>query len=91
MSYETAIFANSPEQARLAEASKRILQESGALKQPIVTRIELAMQFYPAEDYHQDYYKKNPLRYKFYRFSCGRDKRISDLWGEDAHKGIAKH
>lgn len=91
MSYETAIFANSPEQARLAEASKRIFQESGALKQPIVTRIELAMQFYPAEDYHQDYYKKNPLRYKFYRFSCGRDKRISDLWGEDAHKGIAKH
>jgi len=52
VSYETAIFANSPEQARLAEASKRILQESGALKQPIVTQIEPAMQFYPAEDYH---------------------------------------
>ena len=91
VSYETAIFANTPEQARLAEASKRNLQNSGALKQPIVTRVETAARFYPAEDYHQDYYKKNPLRYKFYRFSCGRDKRIGDLWGEDAHKGITKH
>ena len=91
VSYETAIFANSPEQARLAKASKRKLQQSGALKQPIVTQVETAARFYPAEDYHQDYYKKNPLRYNFYRFSCGRDKRIKDLWGEDAHKGIAKH
>ncbi len=90
-SYETAIFANSAEQRRLAEASKRKLQHSGALNRPIVTPIETAGRFYPAEDYHQDYYKKSPLRYKLYRFGCGRDKRIRDLWGEDAHKGIAKH
>lgn len=91
VSYETAIFANSAEQRRLAEASKRKLQHSGALNRPIVTPIETAGRFYPAEDYHQDYYKKSPLRYKLYRFGCGRDKRIRDLWGEDAHKGIAKH
>ncbi len=91
VSYETAIFANSPEQQRLAEASKRKLQQSGALKRPIVTPIEMAGPFYAAEDYHQDYYKKNPLRYNFYRFGCRRDARIKDLWGEDAHKGIAKH
>ncbi|MDX1528126.1 MAG: peptide-methionine (S)-S-oxide reductase, partial [Gammaproteobacteria bacterium] len=47
--------------------------------------------FYSAEDYHQDYYKKNPLRYKFYRFSCGRDSRIKDLWGEQAFRGITAH
>ncbi len=91
VSYETAIFANSAEQRRLAEASKRKLQHSGALNRPIVTPIETAGRFYPAEDYHQDYYKKSPLRYQLYRFGCGRDKRIRDLWGEDAHKGIAKH
>ena len=66
-SYETAIFANSPAQRRLAEASKQKLEKSGVLKKPIVTPIETAGAFYPAEDYHQDYYKKNPLRYKFYR------------------------
>ena len=91
VSYETAIFANSAEQRRLAEASKRKLQHSGALNRPIVTPIETAGRFYPAEDYHQDYYKKSPLRYKLYRYGCGRDQRIRDLWGEDAHKGIAKH
>ncbi len=90
-SYETAIFANSPEQARLAEDSKRKLQLSAVLNQPIVTSIEVAGPFYPAEDYHQNYYKKNPLRYKFYRYRCGRDARIKELWGKDAHRGIAKH
>ena len=90
-SYKTAIFANSPEQHRLAEDSKRKLQLSGVLKQPIVTSIEVAGPFYPAEDYHQIYYKKNPLRYKFYRFRCDRDARIKELWGKDAHRGIAKH
>jgi peptide-methionine (S)-S-oxide reductase len=91
VSYETAIFANSPEQAQLARTSKRRLQDSGVLKQPIVTKVETADAFYPAEDYHQDYYKKNPLRYQYYRFSCGRDKRIADLWGDEAHKGIGEH
>ncbi len=90
-SYTTAIFVNSEEQQRLAEASKKMLEQSGILKRPVVTTIEMAGPFYPAEDYHQDYYKKNPLRYKFYRLSCGRDARIADLWGEQAHRGIAAH
>jgi peptide-methionine (S)-S-oxide reductase len=90
-SYETAIFANSPEQARLAEDSKRKLQLSAVLNQPIVTSIEIAGPFYPAEEYHQNYYQKNPLHYKFYRYRCGRDAQIKILWGKDAHRGIAKH
>ena len=90
-SYATAIFANSQEQNRLAEASKKMIESSGVLAQPLVTTIEPAGQFYPAETYHQDYYKKNPLRYKFYRFSCGRDAKIKDLWGEQAFRGITAH
>lgn len=90
-SYETAIFANSPAQERLAQASKRKLKKSGVLKKPIVTPVETAGAFYPAEGYHQDYYKKSPLRYKFYRYGCGRDARIREVWGEDAHRGIATH
>ena len=90
-SYGTAIFANSPEQKRLAEDSKRKLQAFSVLKQPIVTPIEVAGPFYPAEDYHQDYYKKSSIRYKIYRYRCGRDTRIKELWGKDAHQGIAEH
>ncbi len=90
-SYETAIYANSLEQKQQAEASKRALQRSDVLKQPVVTPIEVARAFYPAEDYHQDYYNKNPLRYGFYRYNCGRDARIEELWGEDAFRGIATH
>ena len=90
-SYETAIFANSPVQLRLAEASKRQLTESEVLKKSIVTPIETAGAFYPAEDYHQDYYKKSPLRYGLYRFSCRRDARIREVWGKDAHRGIPAH
>ena len=91
VSYESAIFATSPEQRQLAEASKAALQASGILKKPIATPIEDAGTFYRAETYHQGYYKENPLRYKFYRFSCGRDARVEELWGDQAHKGIAKH
>ena len=91
VSYKTAIFANSPEQKRLAEESKRRLQESAVLNRPIITSIETAGPFYAAEAYHQDYYKKNPIRYKLYRIGCGRDARIKELWGEEAHRGIAKH
>ena len=87
-SYETAIFANSLEQKWLAEVSKQ--QVSGILNEPVVTPIEVAGTFYPAEEYHQDYYLKNPLRYKFYRFNCGRDARIKEVWGIQAHTGI-KH
>ena len=90
-SYETAIFANSLEQKQQAEASKRALQRAAVLGRPVVTPIEVAGRFYPAEDYHQDYYKKSPLRYGFYRYTCGRDARIEALWGEDAHRGIATH
>ena len=90
-SYRTAIFANSGEQKRLAEASKRRLEESGILDRPIVTPIESAGPFYQAEDYHQDYYEKNPFRYRLYRARCGRDSRVEAVWGEEAHRGIAKH
>ena len=90
-SYETAIFANSPEQKRLAEESKRALEVSAVLDRSIVTPIELAGTFYPAEGYHQDYYEKNPIRYNFYRYRCGRDDRIEDLWGAEAFRGIADH
>lgn len=89
-SYTTAIFTTSPEQKRLAEESKQRIDKSGVLKQPIVTPIRDAGTFYSAEDYHQDYYKRNPVRYKFYRFNCGRDQRITSLWGAEAHKGIEK-
>jgi peptide-methionine (S)-S-oxide reductase len=90
-SYATAIFANTPEQKKIAEASRTKLMKSGVLKGRIVTPVRMADAFYPAEGYHQDYYKKNPLRYKFYRLSCGRDSRIEELWGAEAHKGIEKH
>jgi peptide-methionine (S)-S-oxide reductase len=80
--YRTGIFVHDEEQRRLAEASKQALKSDGRLEQPIVTEIEEAGPFYPAEDYHQDYYEKNPLRYKFYRWNCGRDQRLAQLWGE---------
>jgi peptide-methionine (S)-S-oxide reductase len=80
--YRTGIFYHDSEQQHLAEASKRDLQDSGRLGGPIVTEITEATTFYPAEDYHQDYYQRNPVRYKFYRYSCGRDQRLEQLWGE---------
>ena len=90
-SYKTAIFATSAEQKRIAEASKNRLAKSGILKRPVVTPIEAAGTFYPAEGYHQNYYKKNPLRYKFYRYSCGRNARIKEVWGKQAMRGIKDH
>jgi len=80
--YRTGIFVHDEEQRRLAEASKQALVEGDRFDRPIVTEIEPAGAFYPAEDYHQDYYEKNPVRYKFYRWSCGRDQRLAELWGE---------
>lgn len=79
--YRTAIFVHDAEQMRLAEASKQALQESKPFAEPIVTPIVAASTFYPAEDYHQDYYKTNPLRYKFYKWNCGRAQRLAELWG----------
>jgi methionine-S-sulfoxide reductase len=83
-SYRTGIFVRDEEQRRLAEASKQALADSGRFEQPIVTEIVAAGPFYPAEDYHQDYYEKNPVRYKFYRWNCGRDARLAQLWGDQA-------
>src|SRR5262249_11981624 len=80
--YRTAIFYHNDEQKRLAEASKKALEQSARLPHPIVTEIVAATEFYPAEEYHQDYYKKNPLRYKFYRYNCGRDQTLEKLWGK---------
>jgi peptide-methionine (S)-S-oxide reductase len=84
--YRTAIFFHDAEQQRLAEESKRQLEASGRFKAPIVTELVPASTFYPAEDYHQDYYQKNPVRYRYYRFGCGRDARLKQLWGEEAPK-----
>jgi peptide methionine sulfoxide reductase msrA/msrB len=91
--YTTAIFYNTDEQKRLAEETKEILKKSGQLKEPIATVIIKAGKFYRAEDYHQDYYKKNPIRYKFYRLRCGRDSRLKEVWGKDVdtHRPIIKH
>ena len=85
-SYTTAVFVHDEEQREAAEASKRTAEET--LGQEIVTPIEEAGPFYRAEDYHQDYYRKNSLSYKFYRWSCGRDGRVEELWGESAYEGI---
>lgn len=80
--YRSAIFYQDAEQQRLAEASKSVLAASGRLAQPIATEILAATPFYPAEDYHQDYHTKNPLRYSYYRHGCGRDQRLKELWGK---------
>jgi peptide-methionine (S)-S-oxide reductase len=79
--YRSAIFYHNGEQKRLAEESKKALEKSGRFKGPIYTEIVPASQFYPAEEYHQKYYKKNPIRYEFYRYNCGRDQRLKELWG----------
>jgi peptide methionine sulfoxide reductase msrA/msrB len=78
--YTTAIFYHSDKQKVEAEASKARLQESGRYTASVVTPIKKASQFYRAEDYHQDYYKKNPIRYKFYRFNSGRDRYLKNIW-----------
>ena len=79
--YRTAIFTHGAEQAAAAQASKAALEKTKPFKAPIVTTIESAGPFYAAEGYHQDYYKKNPVRYNYYRSSCGRDARLKELWG----------
>jgi peptide-methionine (S)-S-oxide reductase len=82
--YRAGIFYHDDVQQRAAEESLRKLKQSKTLAEPVVTEINAAGTFYPAEDYHQDYYQKNPLRYKYYRFACGRDKRLEQLWGNSA-------
>ena len=80
--YRTGIFYRSDEQRRIAELSKQTLAGSGKFDKPIVTEITAASEFYPAEDYHQDYYKKNPQRYKSYRHHSGREPFIERVWGK---------
>jgi len=80
--YRPGIFYHSEEQKKLAEASKAKVMQTKTFPQPIVTPIEQAGAFWPAEDYHQDYYKKNPRRYTFYVTGCGRYRRLEALWGK---------
>jgi peptide-methionine (S)-S-oxide reductase len=80
--YRSAIFVHDAEQLKLAEKSKKDLATSGKFTLPIQTEIVLATKFYPAEDYHQDYYLKNASKYKFYRWNCGRDQRLEQIWGK---------
>lgn len=84
--YQTAVFVHDDTQRRLAEESRAAAMKS--LGTNIVTPIRTADDFYPAENYHQDYYRKNPLRYKLYRWNCGRDQRVRKLWGSKAYTGL---
>jgi len=80
--YRTGIFYHNTQQKEHAMRSKSALEKTKPFKAAIVTEIETATKFYPAEEYHQDYHNKNPVRYSYYRYGCGRDKRLEALWGK---------
>jgi len=80
--YRTAIFVGGPAERAVAEATKA--RAAALLKKPVATLILPAARFYPAEGYHQDYYRKNPVRYKYYRWRCGREARLAQIWGKSA-------
>ena len=80
--YRSAVFYSSENEKQLAEESKAAIEQAKKFPAPIVTQLVSAATFYPAEDYHQDYYKKNPLRYKYYKYGCGRANRLEALWGK---------
>ncbi len=82
--YRSAIFVHGNDQKELADRSKAAIERSGRFTQRIATQVVAAGKFYPAERDHQDYYKKNPVRYKFYRYQCGRDARLEEVWGKAA-------
>jgi len=82
--YRSAIFYNTEAQRHAALQSKADLEKNKPFMEPIVTEVTRAGEFYPAEEYHQHYYKKNPLRYSYYRKGCGRDQRLKELWGSAA-------
>jgi peptide-methionine (S)-S-oxide reductase len=82
--YRTGIFVHGDEQRRAAEASKAAIEKSKPFREPIVTPIATAAEFYPAEAYHQDYHLRNPVRYKYYKTGCGREARLQQLWGKPA-------
>jgi peptide-methionine (S)-S-oxide reductase len=88
--YRTSIFYHDDAQKKLAEASKAALDASKKLPGPIVTEIVQAGTFWPAEEYHQKYHEKNPIRYKYYRWNCGRDQRLRELWGSEAPPAMEK-
>ncbi|TAG00574.1 MAG: peptide-methionine (S)-S-oxide reductase [Betaproteobacteria bacterium] len=88
--YKTAIFMHDAAQQKAAQNSRDALEKNKPFKAPVVTELLPATTFYPAETYHQDYYKKNPVRYKYYRTSCGRDARVKELWGAQAGQLPAK-
>lgn len=88
--YRSAIFAHDDEQRRLAEASKAAIEKTKTFREPVVTPVQPATEFWPAEDYHQDYYIRNPGKYQYYRNGCGRDARLRQLWGEQAGGGAKK-
>lgn len=79
--YRSAIFFQTDEEKHASETSKQAIEKSKRFTEPIVTQIVPASQFYPAEEYHQDFYKKNPIRYKIYKYNCGRAQRLETLWG----------
>ena len=80
--YRSAVFYGTDEEKRFTEESKTVIEQAKRFPEPIVTQIVKASTFYPAEEYHQDFYKKNPIRYKYYKFSCGRAQRLEALWGK---------
>ncbi len=82
--YRSAIFYHNETQRQLAMKSRNALEKNKPFREPVVTEITRATEFYPAEEYHQHYYKKNPIRYKYYRSRCGRDARLKELWGNAA-------
>ena len=89
--YRSEIFYHDATQKRLAEESKRRLETTPQrFKKPIVTKIVAVTEFWPAEEYHQDFYRKDPVRYHGYRQGCGRDRRLTDLWGKPGRQGEAK-
>ncbi|HJU04225.1 MAG TPA: peptide-methionine (S)-S-oxide reductase MsrA [Nitrospiraceae bacterium] len=81
--YRSAIFYHDETQKRLAEESKQHLEQSKPFKEALATEIVPVSEFYPAEEYHQNFYQKNPFRYKFYKFNCGRAQRLQELWGKN--------
>lgn len=84
-SYRSGVFVHDETQRRLAEASKKRIEATKRFAEPVLTPITSAGPFWPAEEYHQDYYRKNPLRYRLYRAGCGRDSRLAELWGASEH------
>jgi peptide methionine sulfoxide reductase msrA/msrB len=89
--YRSAIFYHDEEEKRLAEKTKAALEDSGKFNKPVVTEILKFVKFYEAEEYHQDYHKKNPLRYKYYRYRSGRDQFLKQVWGSDMEAIRSNH